>query len=167
MNKANSYLTEMLLARQTKVSYPWSVSLPRAVTLKLLELLDGWDTLYGRAPENSPNAGLMPRDSAARNVPRQIVGASVPAKLADEINAIAEAQAGRTRNFICVWCVESALKTVTPETIFDFFFGTGEEPTLSLTLAFCLESGLANYKKEFCPASKPKAKKNKAATVSA
>ena len=146
-----SHLKTMLAARaeKKKIAFSWPISLPSATTKSLLELLDGWDTVFGRAPENSPNKNLKPRQGIIDGLTRLIVGASVPATLADEITMIAESQAGRKRNFICAWAVESALKTVTPEKVFEFF-GPEQEPNLSLVLVFCLESGLPNYKAEFC-----------------
>ena len=146
-----SHLKTMLAVRaeKKKIAYSWPISLPSATTKNLLELLDGWDALFGRAPENSPNKNLKPRQGITDGLTRLIVGASVPAALADEITAIAESQAGRKRNFICAWAVESALKAATPEKVFEFF-GTEQEPNLSLVLVFCLESGLTNYKAEFC-----------------
>lgn len=158
-----SHLKTMLAARRdkTKIAYSWPISLPSATTKSLLELLDGWDTLFGRAPEGSPNKNLKPRQGIIDGLTRLIVGASVPTGLADEITAIAESQAGRKRNFICAWAVESALKTATPEKVFEFF-GAEQEPNLSLVLVFCLESGLPNYKAEFC-ASVVQAKSGKTA----
>jgi len=150
--KANeSHLKTMLAARaeKKKIAHSWPISLPSATTKSLLELLDAWDTLFGRAPETSPNKNLKPRQGIINGLTRLIVGASVPAPMADEIKAIAESQAGRKRNFICAWAVESALKTATPEKVFEFF-GKEQEPNLSLVLVFCLESGLPNYKAEFC-----------------
>lgn len=150
--KANdSHLKTMLAARaeKKKIAYSWPISLPSATTKSLLELLDGWDVKFGRAPENSPNKNLKPRQGIIDGLTRLIVGASVPAPMADEIKTIAESQAGRKRNFICAWAVEAALKTATPEKVFEFF-GAEQEPNLSLVLVFCLESGLPNYKAEFC-----------------
>lgn len=150
--KANeSHLKKMLAARaeKKKIAYSWPISLSAATTKSLLELLDGWDTAFGRAPENSPNKNLKPRQGIIDGLTRLIVGASVPVALAEEITAIAQSQAGRKRNFICAWTVESALKTATPEKVFEFF-GAQQEPNLSLVLVFCLESGLPNYKAEFC-----------------
>lgn len=146
-----SHLKTMLAARaeKKKIAYSWPISLPSATTKSLLKLLDGWDALFGRAPENSPNKNLKPRQGITDGLTRLIVGASVPAALADEIITIAESQLGRKRNFICAWAVEAALKTATPEKVFEFF-GVEQEPNLSLVLVFCLESGLPNYKAEFC-----------------
>lgn len=148
-----SHLKTMLAARaeKKKIAHSWPISLPSATTKTLLELLDGWDAKFGRAPENSPNKNLKPRKGIADGLTRLIVGASVPATLADEIVAISESQAGRKRNFICAWAVESALKSATPEKVFEFF-GEQREPNLSLVLVYCLEFGLKDYKAEFCPA---------------
>lgn len=158
-----SHLKTMLAARaeKKKIAFSWPISLPSATTKSLLELLDGWDTVFGRAPENSPNKNLKPRQGIIDGLARLIVGASVPATLADEITMIAESQAGRKRNFICSWAVECALKTATPEKVFEFF-GAEQEPNLSLVLVFCLESGLPTYKAEFC-SPQVQAKSGKAA----